>query len=120
MLRRLLVRYGVGLHLACPFSNSVMLVLGFPLGFFASGAFSPIGAFFTELFPSRVPRIGPGILLQCGTRHSRTLPHACGYLQQNPALGHAIAIFAVSAYLVMIVAVVALPETRGQESKVYE
>ena len=37
-----------------PISNSVMLVLGFPLGFFASGVFSPIGAFFTELFPSRV------------------------------------------------------------------
>ena len=37
-----------------PISNSGMLVLGFPLGFFASGVFSPIGAFFTELFPSRV------------------------------------------------------------------
>jgi len=35
-------------------------------------------------------------------------------------LGHAIAIFAVSAYVVMIVAVVALPETRGKELKVYE
>ena len=37
-----------------PISNRIMLVLGFPLGFFASGSFSPMGAFLTELFPSRL------------------------------------------------------------------
>ena len=36
-----------------PLSNEQMLVLGFPLGFAASGIFSGIGAYLTELFPSR-------------------------------------------------------------------
>ena len=35
-------------------TNASMLWLGFPLGFFASGIFSGMGAFLTELFPTRV------------------------------------------------------------------
>jgi hypothetical protein len=37
-----------------------MLVLGFPLGFFASGIFSGMGAFLTENFPTRVRGSGQG------------------------------------------------------------
>jgi hypothetical protein len=50
-----------------PLSNRVMLVLGFPLGFFASGSFSPIGSFFTELFPSRSRGSGQGFSYNLGT-----------------------------------------------------
>jgi MFS family permease len=49
-----------------PISNSVMLVLGFPLGFFASGAFSPLGAFYTELFPNRLRGAGQGFSYNVG------------------------------------------------------
>lgn len=38
------------LYTQMPVSNAVMLWLGFPLGFFASGIFSGMGAFLTELF----------------------------------------------------------------------
>src|SRR5208337_2161410 len=103
-----------------PISNSVMLVLGFPLGFFASGAFSPIGAFFTELFPSRVRGSGQGFSYNVGRAIGALFPTLVGYLSKTMALGHAIAIFAVGAYLIMIVAVTTLPETRGKELKVYE
>jgi MFS family permease len=103
-----------------PISNSVMLVLGFPLGFFASGAFSPVGAFFTELFPSRVRGSGQGFSYNVGRAIGALFPTLVGYLSKTMALGHAIAIFAVSAYLVMIVAVAVLPETRGKELRVYE
>ena len=103
-----------------PISNSVMLVLGFPLGFFASGVFSPIGAFFTELFPSRVRGSGQGFSYNVGRALGALFPTLVGYISKTMALGHAIAIFAVSAYLVMIFAVTALPETRGKELKVYE
>jgi fucose permease len=34
------------LYMVLPISDQVMLFLGFPLGFFPSGAFSPMGAFF--------------------------------------------------------------------------
>ena len=41
-------------------SDGVMLWLGFPLGFFASGIFSGMGAFLTELFPTRIRGSGQG------------------------------------------------------------
>jgi MFS family permease len=103
-----------------PISNDVMLVLGFPLGFFASGCFSPIGAFFTELFPSRVRGSGQGFSYNVGRAIGALFPTLVGYLSASVSLGHAIAIFAVSAYFVFIVATLALPETRGKELRVYE
>jgi MFS family permease len=98
-----------------PISNSVMLLLGFPLGFFASGVFSPLGAFFTELFPGRVRGSGQGFSYNAGRAIGALFPTLVGYLSRTASLGHAIAIFAASAYLIVIAAVTALPETRGRE-----
>ncbi len=103
-----------------PISNSLMLVLGFPLGFFASGSFSPMGAFFTELFPSRLRGSGQGFSYNYGRAIGALFPTSVGYLSARITLGHAISAFAVAAYLVMIVAVLLLPETRGKELQVYE
>ncbi len=103
-----------------PISNSLMLVLGFPLGFFASGSFSPVGAFFTELFPSRLRGSGQGFSYNFGRAVGALFPTLVGYLSARITLGHAISAFAVAAYLVMILAVLLLPETRGKELKVYE
>ncbi len=103
-----------------PISNSVMLVLGFPLGFFASGSFSPVGAFFTELFPSRLRGSGQGFSYNFGRAIGALFPTLVGYLSARITLGHAISAFAVAAYLVMILAVLLLPETRGKELQVYE
>ena len=47
-------------------------------------------------------------------------PTLVGYLSARIPLGHAISGFAVAAYLVMILAVLLLPETRGKELRVYE
>jgi MFS family permease len=103
-----------------PISNSVMLVLGFPLGFFASGSFSPMGAFFTELFPSRLRGSGQGFSYNFGRGIGALFPTLVGYLSARISLGHAISTFAVAAYLVMIFAVLLLPETKGKELRVYE
>jgi len=103
-----------------PISNSVMLVLGFPLGFFASGVFSPIGAFFTELFPSRLRGSGQGFSYNFGRGVGALFPTLVGFLSVSVTLGHAIAIFAAGAYLVMILGTALLPETRGKELHVYE
>jgi len=43
-----------------------------------------------------------------------------GYVGARVPLGAAIALFSVTAYLLMIVAVSFLPETRGKELQVYE
>jgi MFS family permease len=103
-----------------PISNSLMLVLGFPLGFFASGSFSPMGAFFTELFPSRLRGSGQGFSYNYGRAIGALFPTSVGYLSARISLGHAISAFAVTAYLIMILAVLLLPETRGKELQVYE
>ncbi len=103
-----------------PISNQLMLVLGFPLGFFASGSFSPVGAFFTELFPSRLRGSGQGFSYNFGRGIGALFPTLVGYLSARITLGHAISVFAVAAYLVMILAVLLLPETRGKELRVYE
>jgi MFS family permease len=103
-----------------PLNNSAMLVLGFPLGFFASGVFSPVGAFFTELFPSRLRGSGQGFSYNFGRAVGALFPALVGYLSAAMSLGHAIATFAVSAYALMIVAVALLPETKGRELRVFE
>jgi MFS family permease len=103
-----------------PISNSVMLALGFPLGFFASGVFSPIGAFFTELFPSRVRGSGQGFSYNVGRGIGALFPTLVGILSARMELGHAISMFAVAAYLTMVVATLLLPETRGRELRAYE
>lgn len=103
-----------------PIGNQMMLALGFPLGFFVSGTFSPIGAFFTELFPSRLRGSGQGFSYNFGRGIGALFPTLVGYLANRISLGHAIAVFAVAAYLIMILAVALLPETRGKELQVYE
>lgn len=124
--KRTLVLYAVCSLLAIlsytylPISNSVMLALGFPLGFFASGAFSPIGAFFTELFPTRVRGSGQGFSYNVGRGIGALFPTLVGILSVRMDLGHAISMFAVVAYLTMVVATLLLPETRGRELRAYE
>jgi sugar phosphate permease len=98
-----------------PITNQAMLVLGFPLGFFSCGAFSPIGAFFTELFPSRLRGSGQGFSYSFGRGLGALFPTLVGYLSAHISLGHAIAAFAASAYLVMVLGVLLLPETKGRE-----
>ena len=104
-----------------PIANGpMMLILGFPLGFFVSGSFSPVGSFFTELFPSHLRGSGQGFSYNVGRAVGALFPTLVGYLSAVMTLGKAIALFAVSAYTVMIVAVSLLPETKGKVLRVYD
>ncbi len=98
-----------------PIGDSATLLLGFPLGFFPSGSFSPMGAFFTELFPTSVRGSGQGFAYNLGRGVGALFPTLVGYFSVRMKLGHAIAVFAVFAYLLMIVGVLLLPETRDAE-----
>ena len=97
-----------------PFSNSAMLVLGFPLGFFAAGVFSGMGAFYTEHFPTRVRGVGQGFAYNVGRATGAFFPYMVGWLSAMIPLGNAIGLFAVIAYASMAVAAFLLPETRGK------
>jgi MFS family permease len=97
-----------------PFSDAAMLILGFPLGFFASGVFSAMGPFFTEHFPTRVRGAGQGFAYNIGRATGALFPALVGLLAARMPLGHAIGIFAGSAYATMALAAFLLPETRGK------
>jgi MFS family permease len=102
-------------YVNAPIGNSVMLLLGFPLGFFASGSFSPMGAFFTELFPTPLRASGQGFSYNLGRGAGALFPTFVGFFSARLSLGTSIAAFAVVAYLAMICGVMLLPETRGRE-----
>jgi MFS family permease len=105
----------VFLYTIVPISNTATLLLGFPLGFFPSGAFSPMGAFFTELFPTAIRGSAQGFSYNLGRGVGALFPALVGYFAIHMRLGHAIAMFAVTAYLLMILGVLLLPETRGAD-----
>jgi MFS family permease len=103
------------LYTAFPISNHLMLLLGFPLGFFPSGSFSPMGAYFSELFPTPLRASGSAFAYNFGRGAGALFPTLVGFVSQHTSLGIAISIFGSGAYLIMIFGVVFLPETRGKQ-----
>ena len=97
-----------------PVSNALMLVLGFPLGFFASGTYSGIGAYFTELFPTRVRGSGMGFTYNFGRAVGATFPALVGVLSADMPLATAIGLFTAAAYALVFLSILVLPETRGR------
>ena len=102
------------LYTQLPLTNEVLWLLGFPLGFFASGYFSGVGAFLTELYPTSLRGSGQGFCYNFGRGIGALFPYLVGELSKSTSLGSAIAIFAVAAYGVFFLAAFALPETRGR------
>jgi len=97
-----------------PIDDTVMLVLGFPLGFFASGIFSGMGPFLTELFPTRMRGSGQGFAYNFGRGIAALNPWFVGLLSKTLPLGHSIGVFAAIAYGILIIAALLLPETKGR------
>ena len=97
-----------------PLSNHQMLVMGFPLGFFAAGIPSSLGALFNELYPSGMRGTGVGFCYNFGRVISAGFPVLVGHMSKSMPLGAAIGIDAAVAYSLVVVAVLALPETRGK------
>ena len=105
----------IAIYTVMTLSNTATLLLGFPLGFFPSGSFSPMGSFFTELFPTSMRGSGQGFTYNLGRGVGALFPALVGYFAGRMTLGKAIAVFAVSAYVLMVLSVLLLPETRGRE-----
>jgi MFS family permease len=95
-------------------SNDVLLLVGFPLGFFASGCFSGFGSYLSELFPTRVRATGGGFCYNVGRGIGALFPGIIGFLADAIGLGGAVA-FGVFGYVLALVALAFLPETRGRE-----
>jgi MFS family permease len=97
-----------------PIAPDVVMVLGFPLGFFASGYFSGFGAFLTELFPTRLRGSGQGFCYNFGRGIGALFPTLVGTLSATLSLATAMALFALLAYGLLFIAATLLPETRGK------
>ncbi|MCA0406154.1 MAG: MFS transporter [Proteobacteria bacterium] len=98
-----------------PVTNEMMLFLGFPLGFFLSGIFASMGAYLSELFPSRVRGSAQGFCYNFGRAVGSLAPAMIGILSETMKLGPAIGYLAAGAYALVVLAALTLPETRGKE-----
>ena len=101
-------------YLFLDLSNTAMLFLGFPLGFFAAGIPASLGSFFNELYPADVRGAGVGFCYNFGRVLSAVFPFMVGHMSESMSLGSAIGIDAGIAYGVAVIAALALPETRGR------
>ncbi|MBO9708800.1 MAG: MFS transporter [Caulobacter sp.] len=100
---------------ASPVSDMALLILSFPLGFFALGMFSAIGPVLSELFPTRMRGSGLGFCYNVGRGLAGGMPVLIGLRVETMGLAHAIGLYATSAYVVVLAAVALIPETRGQD-----
>jgi MFS family permease len=101
-------------YVMLPLTNTEMLVLGFPLGFFAAGIPASLGALFNELYPADIRGTGVGFCYNFGRIASALFPALVGYMSKSMPLGDAIGIDAAIAYGVAMLTVMLLPETRGR------
>jgi MFS family permease len=101
-------------YLFLPLTNRQMLVLGFPLGFFAAGIPASLGALFNELYPAGIRGTGVGFCYNFGRIASAGFPWLVGHMSESMPLGRAIGIDAALAYSLVVVAVWMLPETKGR------
>jgi MFS family permease len=95
-------------------SNTALLIVGFPLGFFASGCFSGFGSYLSELFPTRARATGGGFCYNVGRGVGALFPGIIGFLAAAIGLGGAVA-FGVFGYVLAIGALALLPETHGRQ-----
>jgi MFS family permease len=102
-----------------PVSDGIMMILGFPLGFFASGIFSGMGPLLTEMYPTEVRAAGQGFCYNVGRGLAAFFPTLVGLTASAIGLGNAIGVFAAGAYALVFLMALLLPETKGQELSSY-
>src|SRR5262249_13128710 len=102
------------IYMFAPLSNDMILPVGFLLGFINLMMFSPMGPFMTELYPTAVRGVGQGFCYNAGRGIGAVFPTLVGFLAAAWGLAPAIAIFSFTGLMLMIVALLLLPETRGR------
>ena len=92
-------------------TNFQMLLLGAPLGFFSAGIPASMGPLFSELYPTGIRGTGVGFCYNFGRVLSAIFPTLVGKLSTSIGLSFAIGLDAGFAYLLVVIAVLLLPET---------
>ncbi|MFF7451019.1 MULTISPECIES: MFS transporter [unclassified Streptomyces] len=95
-------------------ADTLLLVLGFPLGFCMSAIFSGFGSFLAELYPTAVRGTGQGFTYNAGRAVGAVFPTTVGFLADSWGVGGAL-VFGAIGYGIAALALLGLPETRGRE-----
>jgi MFS family permease len=95
-------------------ADTLLLVLGFPLGFCMSAIFSGFGSYLSELYPSAVRGTGQGFTYNTGRAVGAAFPTTVGFLADSWGVGGAL-VFGAIGYGLAALALLGLPETRGKE-----
>jgi MFS family permease len=95
-------------------ANTVVLLLGFPLGFASSAIYSGFGSFLAELYPSALRGTGQGFTYNVGRAVGAGFPAVVGFLATGWGIGAAMA-FGALGYAIAVAALLGLPETAGAE-----
>jgi MFS family permease len=95
-------------------ADTLLLVLGFPLGFCMSAIFSGFGSFLSELYPTAVRGSGQGFTYNAGRAVGAVFPTTVGFLADSWGVGGAL-VFGAIGYGIAALALLGLPETRGKE-----
>ncbi|MFD7437089.1 MFS transporter [Streptomyces sp. NPDC059861] len=95
-------------------ADTLVLVLGFPLGFCMSAIFSGFGSFLSELYPTAVRGTGQGFTYNTGRAVGAVFPTTVGFLADSWGVGGAL-VFGAIGYGLAALALLGLPETRGKE-----
>ena len=85
------------------------------MGFAFGGLFAGYSIYFPELFPTRVRGTGQGFSYNTGRAIGSFVPTVVGVAAPSFGLGEAMGICSASAYVLVLLAVALLPETRGRE-----
>jgi MFS family permease len=91
----------------------LVFAIGFPLGFFGSGIFSGLAVYLAELYPTELRGAGQGFGYNIGRGIGAVGPAAIGFAAARIGLSDALALAATS-YVLCLVALLFLPETRGK------
>ncbi|MDT0345417.1 MFS transporter [Streptomyces litchfieldiae] len=95
-------------------ADTLVMVLGFPLGFCMSAIFSSFGSFLAELYPADIRGTGQGFTYNTGRAIGAFFPATVGFLADSVGVGGAL-IFGAAGYGLALIALLGLPETRGRE-----
>ncbi|WP_347557747.1 MFS transporter [Robbsia sp. KACC 23696] len=105
----------VAVYTMAPINLAVTLVLGFVLGTLQSGTAAGTGAYIAELFPTAIRGSAQGLCGNAGRAIGAIMPTLVGVLSAKMSLGPAMGLCAALAYVIVVIAALILPETRGRD-----
>jgi MFS family permease len=105
----------VAVYTLAPITKNLTLMLGFVLGCMQGGMAGGTGAYLSELFPTRIRGTAQGFCGNAGRAFGALMPTTVGILGARIALGTAMGVCALSAYVLVVIACLILPETRGRD-----